>query len=268
MVGIIMDADDASNTGGGAKTATQWPSFQVTPPDPVLGKKEMSPEQTLIEFISTSAAFHGVKKQTLQTLEADLLKVFLNNTMPANAAAWYMAKRKFYLAQPLDHQLLPFLLKKYPHKFSIKKNQVFFLEKYSKEVAKKKQQYLVQYGLNAYFSHKADEYGVYFFDPFYYENTEPFHESLKQSASSNNNKGKLVTSYFNTPGQKAQFKFRQHSGSLVSISKQAGIKIITNKTGVIISMINNQYGFIKFGDSGETALFCCKSLFKDGWQFP
>merc|ERR1719481_2571898 len=22
-----------------------------------------------------------------------------------------------------------------------------------------------------------------------------------------------------------------------------------------------------FGDSGETALFCCKSLFKEGWQF-
>merc|ERR1719228_3122130 len=41
---------------------------------------------------------------------------------------------------------------------------------------------------------------------------------------------------------------------------------MTNTTGVIISMINNQYGFIKFG-SGETALFCCKSLFKDGWKF-
>ena len=187
--------------------------------------------------------------------------------MPANAAAWYMAKRKFYMNQSFDQQLLPFLLKKYPEKFRVIGTNVIFLETYKKDVAQAKLKYLVQYGLNAYFSHKADEYGVYFFDPFYYENTEPFHESLKQSASSNNNKGKLVTSYFNTPGQKAQFKFRQHSGSLVSISKQAGIKIITNKTGVIISMINNQYGFIKFGDSGETALFCCKSLFKDGWQF-
>ena len=66
---------------------------------------------------------------------------------------------------------------------------------------------------------------------------------------------------------KDQFKFRHHSAYLVSISKQPDIKIVTNKTGVIISMINNQYGFIKFGDSGETALFCCKSLFKEGWQF-
>jgi len=265
MVGIIMDAADASNTGGGAKTATQWPSFQVTPPDPVLGKKEMSPEQTLIEFISTSAAFHGVKKQTLQTLEADLLKVFLNNTMPANAAAWYMAKRKFYLAQPLDHQLLPFLLKKYPHKFSIKKNQVFFLEKYSKEVAKKKQQYLVQYGLNAYFSHKADEYGVYFFDPQYYENTEPFHESLRQTTGKlTAHRSKLVPEYFKLYPQ--QFKFTQHSAYLVSISKQPGVTVLTNTTGVIVSMVNNQYGFIKFGSS-EKALFCAKSLFKDGWLY-
>ena len=26
---------------------------------------------------------------------------------------------------------------------------------------------------------KVDEYGVYFFDPHYYEMTEPFHESLR-----------------------------------------------------------------------------------------
>jgi len=265
MVGIIMDTADAGNTGGGVKTTTQWPSFQVTPPDPVLGKKEMSPEQTLIEFISTSAAFHGVKKQTLQTLEGDLLKVFLNNTMPANAAAWYMAKRKFYLAQPLDHQLLPFLLKKYPHKFSIRRNQVFFLEKYSKEVAKKKQQYLVQYGLNAYFSHKADEYGVYFFDPQYYENTEPFHESLRQTTGKlTAHRSKLVPEYFKMYPQ--QFKFTQHSAYLVSISKQPGVTVLTNTTGVIVSMVNNQYGFIKFGSS-EKALFCAKSLFKDGWLY-
>ena len=42
---------------------------------PVLGRKEMSPEQTLVEFISTSAAFHGVKSQSLRSLEWDLLKV-------------------------------------------------------------------------------------------------------------------------------------------------------------------------------------------------
>ena len=33
--------------------------------------------------------------------------------------------------------------------------QVHFLEAYTKETAKKKLQYLVQYGLNAYFVHKV-----------------------------------------------------------------------------------------------------------------
>jgi hypothetical protein len=41
----------------------------------MAGRKEMSPEQTLVEFISTSAAFHGVKTQALRSLEWDLLKV-------------------------------------------------------------------------------------------------------------------------------------------------------------------------------------------------
>jgi len=179
-----------------------------------------------------------------------------------------MAKRKFYMNQSFDQQLLPYLLKKYPEKFKVVGTQVVFLEVYNQEVAKMKLKYLVQYGMNAYFSHKADEYGVYFFDPFYYENTEPFHESLRQCSNNPNmpNKSKLVSNYFNTSGLKEQFKFQQHSAYLVSICKQPGVKIVTNTTGVIISMINNQYGFIKFG-SGETALFCCKSLFKDGWKF-
>jgi len=253
-----------------------WPEFKIPVLDPELGisgeifcgKGTLTPEQTLVEFISTSAAFHGVKKQPLRSLEWDLLKVFPFNVMPANAAAWYMAKRKFYMNQSFDQQLLPFLLKKHPEKFRVMGSQVHFHEVYKKDVAKAKLKYLVQYGLNAYFSHKADEYGVYFFDPFYYENTEPFHESLRQvNAKPSANKGKLVPNYFSSEGVKDQFKFRQHSAYLVSISKQPGIKIATGKTGVIISMINNQYGFIKFGDSGETALFCCKSLFKDGWQY-
>ena len=165
--------------------------------------------------------------------------------MPANAAAWYMAKRKFYMNQSFDQQLLPFLLKKYPEKFKVIGSSVMFLEVYKKDVAQAKLKYLVQYGLNAYFSHKADEYGVYFFDPFYYENTEPFHESLRQCITDHDNKSKLVCNYFNSEELKEQFKFQQHSAYLVSISKQPGIKIVTNKTGVIISMINNQYGFVK-----------------------
>jgi len=268
-----------STTSDRTNLEPTWPQFKIPVLDPDLGisgeifsgKGSLTPEQTLVEFISTSASFHGVKKQALRSLEWDLLKVFPCNVMPANAAAWYMAKRKFYMNQSFDQQLLPFLLKKHPEKFRVMGSQVYFHEVYKKDVAKAKLKYLVQYGLNAYFSHKADEYGVYFFDPIYYENTEPFHESLRQvtgsAKSSTSSKNKLVPTYFSSEGVKDQFKFRIHSAYLVSISKQPGIKIITGKTGVIISMINNQYGFIKFGDSGETALFCCKSLFKDGWQY-
>ena len=77
--------------------------------------------------------------------------MFQFNVMPANAAAWYMAKRKFYMNQSFDQQLLPFLLKKYPEKFRVIGNSVIFLEVYKKDVAKAKLKYLVQYGLNAYF---------------------------------------------------------------------------------------------------------------------
>ena len=54
--------------------------------------------------------------------------------MPANAAAWYMAKRKFYMGNTYQYQLLPFLLKNYPMKFYVKGDTVEFLETYDKEV--------------------------------------------------------------------------------------------------------------------------------------
>ena len=99
-----------------------------------------------VEFISTSAAFHGVTSQLLTSLEEELLKVLLNplafvhiadldasflkvfpnNVMPANAAAWYMAKRKYYMNEPYDQQLLPFLLKKFPEKFRLLGKKVLF----------------------------------------------------------------------------------------------------------------------------------------------
>ena len=53
-----------------------------------------------------------------------MVQVFPNNIMPATAAAWYMAKRRFYANQPLDLQLLAFLLKKYPDKFKVTKLKV------------------------------------------------------------------------------------------------------------------------------------------------
>ena len=47
--------------------------------------------------------------------------------------------------------------------------QVIFLEVYDREAARQKLLYLVMSGLHAYFNHKAEEYGVYFFDPRYYQ---------------------------------------------------------------------------------------------------
>ena len=55
--------------------------------------------------------------------------------MPANAAAWFMAKRKYYLENVYEYQLLPTLLSRYPKKFAIKGSSVEFLETYDKEVS-------------------------------------------------------------------------------------------------------------------------------------
>ena len=96
---------------------------------------------------------------TIIILILKLVQVFPCNVMPANAAAWYMAKRKFNENQPFDQQLLPFLLKKFPDNFKIFGNQA---------------------GLHTYFAHKVDEFGVYFFSPRYNETTEPFHASLRE----------------------------------------------------------------------------------------
>ena len=74
----------------------------------------------------------------------------------------------------------------------------------------------------------------------------------------------LVQRYFATEGIKAQFTYKQHTAFLVSISKQgSNVKVVTNQTGVIVSMINSQYGFIKFG-AGEKALFSRNRLYLAG----
>ncbi|CAB4062573.1 unnamed protein product [Lepeophtheirus salmonis] len=228
---------------------------------------EMSPETTLIEFISSSAAFHGVKKQNMRQLEWDILKVFTNNVMPANSAAWYMAKRRYYLDNAWENQLLPFLLKKYPDKFYVRSQTVEFLDVCTKDVARKKMNYMVNQGLYAYFSHKADEYGVYFFDPYYYEHTEPFHANLRVATSTHvGHRSKLLPTFF---GQyESSFVFTKHNPYLVSLSKvSTPIKI--NTTGIIVKMIDKAFGIIQFpsGSSTEKALFCVKSLFVDGWQY-
>jgi hypothetical protein len=62
--------------------------------------------------------------------------VFANNVMPANAAAWYMAKRRFYLSYHYSERLLPQLLRTHPRKFAVdsQRNEVKFLEQYGKDV--------------------------------------------------------------------------------------------------------------------------------------
>jgi len=257
---MVLSVRAESASDGNRKLT--WPLFKPANKDPVLGIKEMTPEQTLIEFICTSASLHGVKRQSIRQLEWDILKVFPYNIMPANAAAWYMAKRKFYANQPQDNQLLPFTLKKYPEKFRVQGMQVDFLEKYNQQVARSKLNYMVHYGLNAYFSHKVDEYGVYFFDPNYYEKTEPFHSSLELCA-----KGRRVNMLGHYFGWNEGFIFKQHSASLASITRNKNIKVMTNAVGVVISVAKNgQYGFLKFG-SGEKAIFNTKALFKDGYPY-
>lgn len=257
--------------GSNSASSVMWPQFKISRPDPLIGemysgKTGLTPEQTLVEFISTSAACHRVVKQPLNTLEWELLKVFTDNVMPANAAAWYMAKRKFYQDLPLDQQLLTTVLKKFPEKFRIANGQVTFLERYEHETARQKLHYLVHYGLHAYFSHKADEYGVYFFDPSYYEHTEPFHESLRQVCP-RVGQGRLVRSYFQLESTQKMFVYKQHTNLYVSICKlSSGVKVVTNVTGVIVSMINSEYGFIQFG-AAEKALFCAKTLFKGGQPY-
>ena len=52
----------------------------------------------------------------LEKIFTEAPEVFANNVMPANAVAWYMDKRKFYINEPFDQQLLPSLLKKFPEK--------------------------------------------------------------------------------------------------------------------------------------------------------
>ncbi len=155
----------------------------------------MSPELTLVEFISTSASYFDVKQQRLSSLEADMMKVFGNNVLPANAAAWYMGRRINYD----DCQILADILRRYPKKFLVKNDMVHYLEEYQQpvsrflslildwglnsvtiQIARAKLKEMTKQGLVAYFNHKVDECGVYFFDPLYYEVTEPFHVSLRQ----------------------------------------------------------------------------------------
>ena len=72
------------------------------------------------------------------------------------------------------------------------------------------------------------------------QTTEPFHAALRL-ASPSDPSSMLVQRYFAREGMKAQFTYKQHTAYLVSISKQdSNVKVVTNCTGVIVSMINSQ----------------------------
>jgi len=233
--------------------------------------QEMSAQSALVEFIVTSASYHGVRRQNLTALEDELFRVFRNNVMPANAAAWYMAKRRFYSTKlpennAQQNQLLPLLLKEYPKKFALKNNVVQFLESYHPNVAKMKMKYLVEQGLYAYFSHKVDQYGVYFFDPLYYEETEPFHANLRMVTNIyNNQKIKLVPAFFKK--YKKQFHYQPLSPFLAAVSK-VETEVVTGVTGVIATMFDKKFGLIRFNRNSESclALFSANALYQNGYK--
>ena len=49
------------------------------------------------------------------------------------------------------------------------------------------------------------------------------------------------------------------------------MEVATNVTGVVISMVDNQYGVIQFSNrtngQNEKAFFSAKALYRDGFQF-
>ena len=76
--------------------------------------------------------------------------------------------------------------------------------------------------LFAHFKDKADEFGVYFFDPLYYETTEPYHANLRLVTNSHSTHySKLIQTYFNI-NKSARFLFfsgnlnTKYSGNLKS----------------------------------------------------
>ena len=239
---------------------------------PSVRISNMSPENALVEFISASASFHSVKRMSLTKLEADILNVGPNNIMPANAAAWYMGKKRFYE----DWQLLPAILRNYPKRFAISGNgrTIEFLDDYCFATARKKLRHMVRQGLVAYFTHKIDDYGVYFFDPMYYATTEPFRASFDDVLCGGNGDGsgrgaggKMVEKFFAL--FQDQFVFQKINDYLVTISREP-VEVKVNVTCVVTSMIDNQFGTLRFGgddDRVEQAYFSAKSLYKDGYVF-
>jgi len=228
---------------------------------------EMSPEKTLVEFISTSAAYFNVKRKALSALENEICRVGPNNIMPANAAAWYLAKRKYYLNNPPEFQLLPFLLKNHQDKFTVKGGYVEFKETYDKETALRKLRDLNRLGLVAYFTHKVDEYGVYLFDPLYYEKTEPFHSGLQAATKGKGNKGSMLATFFEGV---SQLHLTKVNNFLLSLSfGPEPIEVRSNVTGVVVKMLNKTHGVLQFGteDGTAKAVFSTKALFKDGFSF-
>lgn len=82
----------------------------------------------------------------------------------------------------------------------------------------------------------------------------------------NNHRSKLLPEFFNR--FKQQFVYQEHSPYLVTVSREP-VEVKTNTTGVIISMVDNQFGILQFpsGNGTEKALFAAKALFSDGYPY-
>ena len=123
-------------------------------------------------------------------------------------------------------------------------------------------------GLLAYFEHKVEEYGVYFFDPYYYEVTEPFHSNFRQVTNSfKGHRSKLIPNFFQNH-HPDKFAFQQLNPYLVCISKEP-VDVVIGMTGVVVKMVDNSCGLLQFPYAGGTAkaFFSAKTLFRDGWHY-
>ncbi len=143
----------------------------------------------------------------------------------------------------------------------------------------------------AYFTHKVEEYGVYFFDPHYYETTEPYHANLravcrevcscdgtcltctfdKVTKSPHVHRSKLLPEFFQM--FEKQFVYQQHSPYLVRFDvisessidffnsvlatlqvtiSHTPVEVKVSTIGVIVSMVDNQFGVLQFPSGAGT----------------
>ncbi len=95
----------APSSSSGNKAAKSTPSVSTVSSG--LKYQEMSPEVTMVEFISTSASYHGVKEMDICQLEWDILSV-INNQPWRSAVRWSridlsLSKMSLFSGVPEQH---------------------------------------------------------------------------------------------------------------------------------------------------------------------